>query len=78
MEVENMKLTFRDITEFLFLPLMTAAVFILWDLNKSVSTLNVQVGVLIANNSTLEKRVDGLEKRIEKLEDKQTGNVAQK
>lgn len=73
-----MKLSFRDITEFLFLPLMTAAVFILWDLNKSVGTLNVQVGVLISNNYMLENRVNKLESRIEKIEDKQSGNVAQK
>lgn len=69
-----MKFNFRDVTEFLFLPLLTAAVFILWDLNKSVGTLNVQVGVLISNNSTLEKRVDKLEDRIEKIE---SGNKAQ-
>lgn len=73
-----MKLSFRDITEFLFLPLMTAAVFILWDLNKSVGTLNVQVGVLISNNYTLENRVNKLESRIEKIEDKASGNLAQK
>lgn len=78
MEGENMKLSFRDVTEFLFLPLMTAAVFILWDLNKSVGVLNVQVGVLITNNSTLEKRVNKLENRIEKMEDRNSGNIATK
>jgi hypothetical protein len=78
MEGETMKFNFRDVTEFLFLPLLTAAVFILWDLNKSVGTLNVQVGVLISNNYTNEKRIEKLEDRIEKLENKQSGNVAQK
>lgn len=77
-EEKSVKLPFRDIVEFLFIPLLSACVFILWDLNKSVSALNVQVGILIANNSTNEKRMDALEKRIERIEDIKTGNVARK
>lgn len=65
-----MGLKFRDIVEFLFLPLISTAVFLLWNLNQSVSDLNVRVGVLLANNVANEKRIDGIEKRIEKLEDK--------
>lgn len=65
-----MNIKFRDVIEFLFLPLMSAAVFLLWNLNQSVGTLNVQVGVLLANNVANEKRIDGLEKRIEKMEEK--------
>lgn len=64
-----MRITFRDIVEFLFLPVLTAGVFVLWDLNKNINDLNVRVGVLIANNGAFEKRVDSLEKRLEKLED---------
>lgn len=79
MEKEKpLKFSVRDLVEFLFLPVLTAGVFVLWDLNKSVGTLNVQVGVLIANNTTNEKRIDDLQRRVEKLEEKQTGNVAQK
>lgn len=63
-----MKLDFRDVTEFLVLPILTVAVYILWDLSKGVGALNVQVGVLIANNATYEKRIDKLEMRLEKLE----------
>lgn len=63
-----MKLDFRDVTEFLVLPILTMAVYILWDLSKGVSVLNVQVGVLIANNATYEKRIDKLESRLEKIE----------
>lgn len=63
-----MKLDFRDVTEFLVLPILTVAVYILWDLSKGVGVLNVQVGVLIANNATYEKRIDKLESRLEKLE----------
>lgn len=63
-----MKLDFRDITEFLVLPILTVAVYILWDLSKGVGVLNVQVGVLIANNATYEKRIDKLEMRLEKIE----------
>jgi len=63
-----MKLDFRDVTEFLVLPILTVAVYILWDLSKGVGALNVQVGVLIANNATYEKRIDKLEMRLEKIE----------
>lgn len=63
-----MKLDFRDVTEFLVLPILTVAVYILWDLSKGVGVLNVQVGVLIANNATYEKRIDKLEMRLEKIE----------
>lgn len=63
-----MKLDFRDVTEFLVLPILTVAVYILWDLSKGVGVLNVQVGVLISNNATYEKRIDKLETRLEKLE----------
>ena len=71
-----MKIKFRDVIEFLFLPLMSAAVYLLWSLNLSVATLNVQVGVLLANNVANEKRMDGLEKRIEKIEDTNMSIIA--
>lgn len=78
MEKEKMKFSIRDVVEFLFLPVLTAGVFVLWDLNKSVGTLNVQVGTLIAYNTTNEKRIDKLEARIERLEEIKSGNQAQK
>jgi len=62
------KVTLRDVIEVLVLPIMSAGVFVLWDLNKNVNSLNVQVGVLIAHTSTNEKRVDSLEKRLENME----------
>jgi chaperonin cofactor prefoldin len=70
-----MKFSFRDMIEFLFLPVLTAGVFVLWDLNKSVNNLNVQVGVLIANTSTNEKRIDAVEKRIDNLESRINGAI---
>jgi len=51
----------RLIIDVLIIPLITAAVFVLWDLNKSVGSLNTQVGVLISNNTNLERRVEKLE-----------------
>lgn len=60
MKAENIRL----IIDVLIIPLISAAVFVLWDLNKSVSALNVQVGVLISNNQSLEKRVDKIEETI--------------
>lgn len=64
-------ITFRDLIEFLFLPVLSAGVLVLWDINKNVNTLNVQVGVLIANNGTVQQRIETLEKRVEKIEDNQ-------
>lgn len=79
MEKEKpLKISIRDVVEFLFLPVLTAGVFVLWDLNKSVGTLNVQVGTLIAYNTTNEKSIEKLERRIEKLEEIKLGNTAQK
>lgn len=51
----------RLIIDVLIIPLISAAVFVLWDLNKSVGLLNIQVGILLTNNQSLEKRVDKLE-----------------
>lgn len=79
MEKEKpLKISVRDVVEFLFLPVLSAGVFVLWDLNKSVGTLNVQVGTLIAYNTTNEKSIEKLERRIEKLEEIKLGNTAQK
>lgn len=63
------KVHLRDVIEFLLLPILTAGVYTLWDLNKNVGSLNVQVGILIANNSAIERRIDDLKERVQKLED---------
>jgi hypothetical protein len=65
-----MKISLRDVIEFLFLPVMTAGVFVLWDLNKGVSQLNVQVAILIAEKTSTDDKIKAIEKRVEKLEDK--------
>lgn len=54
----------RLIIDVLIIPLISAAVFVLWDLNKSVGSLNTQVGILISNNQSIEKRVDKLEEKV--------------
>lgn len=54
------KITFRDIIELLFLPVLTAGVFVLWDLNKNVNDLNVRVGVIIATSGINEKEMSDL------------------
>ncbi len=69
-EEPKVKLTARDIIEFAVIPILTIGCFILWDLSKGINNLNVQVGVLIANNSTNEKRVDGLESNMTNLEER--------
>ena len=54
----------RLVIDVIIIPLISAAVFVLWDLNKSVGALNTQVGILISNNSSLEKRVEKLEEKV--------------
>ena len=66
-----MQLKFRDIVEFLFLPLLTIVVFLLWELNKSISTLNIQVGVLIERSVNTDEKVKDLTARVQALEHKQ-------
>lgn len=60
MKPENVRL----VIDVLIIPLISAAVFVLWDLNKSVGSLNIQVGVLISNNTNLERRVEKLEDKV--------------
>jgi hypothetical protein len=84
----EMKISFRDVLELLFIPILSAAVFLLWDLNKSIGALNLQVGVLLEQNMTTKERFVSIERRLEKLEDAKRiedsstvinlGNVARK
>lgn len=64
-----MKISFRDLIEFLFLPVLTAGVFVLWDVNKNINALNVQVGILIERNSAYKEQIDNLKIRVDKIED---------
>ena len=58
------KESIRLIIDVLIIPLISAAVFVLWDLNKSVGSLNIQVGILLNTNYNLEKRIDKLENKV--------------
>jgi len=59
---------FRDIIEFLVIPLLTLAVYILWDMNKNIGTLNLQVGVIISERSVDRETIKDHESRIRILE----------
>lgn len=65
-----MKISFRDLIEFLFLPVLTAGVFVLWDVNKNINALNVQVGVLIERNSAYKEQIESLKIRVDRVEDR--------
>lgn len=58
--------TVRLVIDVLIVPLVSCAVFVLWDLNKSIGALNVTVGILINSNQSLEKRVDRIENVLSK------------
>jgi hypothetical protein len=62
------KFTLRDLLEVILIPLMCAAVYILWDMNKSIANLNTQVAVVIAENIPLKSSVSDHEERIRALE----------
>ncbi len=59
----------RDLVEFMFLPVLTAGVWVLWDLNKGVSELNVQVAVLIAKGHDQKERLEKVENEIQRLKE---------
>ncbi len=63
------KFNIRDAIELLFLPLLTAGIYVIWDLHKQVSILNTQVAVLIAHGNLFEERARERERRIDKLEE---------
>lgn len=60
----------RDWVEILVLPLLTAAVFVLWDMNKNISQLNIQVGIIISERDTAKEVIKDLEQRVRILERK--------
>ncbi len=62
------KFKIRDLIELLILPIATAGVYILWDLNQNVNKLNFQVGVIIAEKSIDREDIKDLKVRVRDLE----------
>lgn len=58
----------RDWIELAVLPILSAAVFVLWDLNKNVSQLNVQVGVMLSETSNTKETLKFLQFEQKELE----------
>lgn len=58
----------RDWIELAALPLLTAAVFVLWDMNKNISQLNIQVGIIISERDSTKETLRDLELRVRELE----------
>jgi hypothetical protein len=58
----------RDLVELLVLPLLTMAVYILWDMNKNINNLNIQVGVILAEGSMQKEDIKELKTRVLSLE----------
>ena len=67
-----MKVGLRDLIEFAFLPVLSAGVFVLWDVNKNINSLNVQVSVLIERSSSYKEEIDSLKRRLDRIEEKQS------
>jgi len=68
MSNEKGKVTFRDLIEFAILPLLSAAVFILWDMNGNINKLNIQVGVILAEREATNETLKDHELRLRILE----------
>lgn len=69
-----MKWTFRDIIEVLFLPLLTAICVLIYDLSKNVNAVNVQMGIIITNQTNQkatderqDKEIDGLKADVKQM-----------
>lgn len=62
------KITLRDVIEFLALPLLSAAVGILWMMNDNINRLNLQVGVIIAESGPVKEVLKDHEIRLRDLE----------
>lgn len=60
-------LSFKEFMDILFLPVLSAGVFVLWDLNKSVNSLNVQVAVLISTNSNYAEEIKNMKEDIKNI-----------
>jgi hypothetical protein len=61
-------LKFRDLVEFLVLPLLSAAVWVLFQMNANINQLNIQVGVIIAEGSIQKEQMKELSSRVLELE----------
>lgn len=69
-----MKQTMRDILELILIPILSFGVYVLWDLNKGVGLLNVQVASIIAESNgraaLYDEKLKALDQRVKLLEDK--------
>ena len=63
-----MRIALRDVIELLALPLISAGVYILWDMNQNINKLNIQVGVIIAENGPVKDILKDHELRIRDIE----------
>ena len=58
----------RDWIELAILPILTAAVIVLWDMNKNIQQLNIQVGVILNERDNTKETLKDIENRLRKLE----------
>lgn len=58
----------RDLVELAFLPILTAAVWVLYDMNKNISQLNVSVGIILSERVSTLKTLEDHELRIRVIE----------
>lgn len=65
-----MKQWIRDLLELFVIPLLTVAVYILWNMNENINRLNIQVGVIIAEGSIQKEEMKEIKSRVLELERK--------
>lgn len=63
-----MQIKVRDVIEMLAIPLLSAAVWILWQMNDNINKLNIQVGVIISERSNDKETLKDLSFRVHELE----------
>jgi hypothetical protein len=66
-------MNFQKFVEFIFLGLFTCAVYILWDMNKSIQTLNSTIAVVVERQYSQGEELKNHSQRIRDLELKKQG-----
>ncbi len=59
---------FKDFKDWILLGLITCGIYILWDMKKSVESLNMSVAVVIERSAWQEKLLNTHEERLHALE----------
>lgn len=64
------RIKIRDLIELVVIPIFGYCAYTINDLSKNVAALNTNVAVILAQTIAEKERVNGIDRRLEKIEDK--------